>query len=353
MSLIRKGRYYWLDCRIRNKRYRRSLHTTHRTIALARYGEKLEELQAEFRNERTCLIDFKKKYIEWAWTSKPASALREQQRLYKIVQFLVEVCRIVYLDEITPYHIEQLKAWLRKEKRSHKAIKSPKTVNMYLQTFRCMLYRAIDWELYDKPNPMKKVRFLKHENPVRGLSDKDLAKVLDEAKRISENPRSRLQALFYDLCVFALNTGMRRSEVLNLTWKDVKGDTAEIIGKGRKRRIVPLNETSRNILRKYLTKTEYVFDLDNRNLPTLFTKTTERIKRETGIDFHFHLLRHSFTTALVERGVDFITIGSILGHSKTTMSMLYSHTSEEKKKKAVELLDTLSDTVKGNSSITP
>ena len=338
MSLIKRGRFYWLDIRIKGRRYRRSLHTTHRTVALARYGKVLEQLQSEFGNERIRLIDFKKKYLEWAWSSKPASASREQQRLYKIVQFLVEVCGIVYLDEITPYHIEQLKAWLRKEKRSHKAIKSPKTVNMYLQTLRCMLYRAIDWEVYDKPNPMKKVRFLKHENPVQGLSNEDLARVLEEAKRISENPRSKLQSMFYDLCIFALNTGMRRSEILNLTWKDVKGDVADIIGKGRKRRIVPLNETSRNILRKYPTKTEYVFDLDNRNLPTLFTKTTERIKRETGINFHFHLLRHSFTTALVERGVDFITIGSILGHSRMTMSMLYSHTSEEKKKKAVDIL---------------
>jgi site-specific recombinase XerD len=41
----------------------------------------------------------------------------------------------------------------------------------------------------------------------------------------------------------------------------------------------------------------------------------------------------------LEKGVDFVTIGSILGHSKITTSLIYSHTDMEKKKKAVDLLE--------------
>lgn len=67
-------------------------------------------------------------------------------------------------------------------------------------------------------------------------------------------------------------------------------------------------------------------------------KSIERIRKKTGIDFHFHLLRHYFTTSLIEKGVDFITIAEILGHSKITMSLIYSHTDKERKKKAVDLL---------------
>lgn len=333
MSLIRKpNKIYWLDIRIKGKRYRRSLHTTQKTLALARYGEKREELMAEFGKGRIRFVDFKKQYLEWAWSAKSKSALREEQRLAKVSTFF-STLEIRFLDDITPYHIEQLKAELRKRKLS------PKTINMYLQNLRCMFYRAIDWEVYDKLNPLKKVRFFKCENSIQALSKEELERVLQEARRISENPRSKLQALFYDLAVFALNTGMRRSEVLNLTWKDVKSDSAEITGKGDKKRVCPLNSTAMGIIQKQPQRSAYVFDLENRDVPTLFTKTTERIKRETGIDFHFHLLRHSFTTTLVEKGVDFITIGSILGHSKMTMSILYSHTSEEKKKKAVSLLE--------------
>ena len=50
------------------------------------------------------------------------------------------------------------------------------------------------------------------------------------------------------------------------------------------------------------------------------------------------LCRHYFATTLLERGVDIVTISSILGHSKMMTSLLYSHTDREKKKAAVEQL---------------
>lgn len=332
MSLIRRGRYYWLDIRLGGKRIRRSLHTTHKTIALARYGEKREELESELGGAKVRFADFCDKYLEWAWSSKPLSALREEQRLRKVRAFFGDL-KIVFLDDITPYHVEQLKIKLSNEKLSKT------TINMYLQLLRGMIYKAIDWEIYHKPNPMKKIRFFRRERPIQGLSEEELMKVLEEAKRISEKPRSKFQKLFYDLCIFALNTGMRRSEILNLSSKDIKSDFAIVKGKGGKTRMIPLNKIAIDIIQKQPRRSEYIFNIKNRNSATLFVKTTDRIKRETEVDFHFHLLRHSFTTSLVERGIDFITIGSILGHSKTTMSMLYSHTSEEKKKKAVSLLE--------------
>ena len=49
-------------------------------------------------------------------------------------------------------------------------------------------------------------------------------------------------------------------------------------------------------------------------------------------------LRHYFTSSLIEQGVDFITVAEILGHSKTMVSLGYTHTSKERKKRAVDLL---------------
>ena len=70
---------------------------------------------------------------------------------------------ILFLEDITPYHIEQLKAELKKTgliKDPEKAKELSKaTVNRYLQILRGMFYKAIDWEIYKKPNPVKKVRF--------------------------------------------------------------------------------------------------------------------------------------------------------------------------------------------------
>jgi len=340
MSLIRKpNKIYWLDTKIKGRRYRRSLHTSHKTIALARYGDKLEALQAEFGDERIRLIDFAKKYMEWAWSSKPASALREQQRLYKIVQFLVEVCRIVYLDEITPYHIEQLKAELNKRKLS-KA-----TINRYLQILRGLFYKAIDWEVYDKPNPLKKIRFYREESRQEALSDDELKKILNASKAISANPQSKLQKAFHDICLLAINTGMRKSEVLNLTVKSVKGNTVRIKGKGDKVRVIPLNEQARQVITKNRLRMEfdnpkddYVFDVPNRHQPDLFRRTIMQIRKMTGVAFHFHRLRHTFASRLLSKGVDIVTIGEILGHSQKMTSLLYSHTNEEQMRKAVDTI---------------
>lgn len=342
MSLIKRGKYYWLDIRIKRKRIRRSLHTAHKTIALARYGEKKEELESELGGKKIRFSDFCDKYLEWAWSSKPLSAKREQQRLRKIQEFF-QGMEIVYLDDITPYHIEQLKAKLLEngltQYEPKKGGVSKTTVNLYLQTLRGLFYKAIDWEVYHEPNPVKKVRFFKREGGITPLSAEDLTKVLESVRKISEKPRSRLQALFYDLVIFGLNTGMRRAEVLNLTFKSVKEDTATVKGKGGKVRSIPLNKTAMEIIQKQPRKSGYVFDLENKHLPTLFTKTTDRIKRETGVNFHYHLLRHNFASSLLEKGVDILTIAELLGHSKFTMSLIYSHTDDKRKKRAVRLLE--------------
>lgn len=332
MSISKHGKIYWLDIRVKGKRIRRSLHTTNKFEALDRYAPLREKLLEKHLGEKVKFSDFCKKYLDWAQSSKPASAPREEQRLKKI-QGLFNGLEIIYLDDITPYHIEQLKAELKKRKLS-KA-----TINRYLQILRGLFYRAIDWEIYKKPNPLKKIRFYKEERTIQGLSGKDISKVLDAARNISTSPNSPLQKIFYDLCILALNTGMRKSEILDLEWKDIKGDEVEIIGKALKRRTVPLNSTARGIIEKQPKKNEHVFDISNRHQQDLFRRTIGQIRKKTGIDFHFHLLRHSFTTRLIEKGIDFVTVGELLGHSKISTSLIYSHTDKEKKKKAVDLLE--------------
>ena len=331
MSISKHGKTWWLDIRIKGKRIRRSLRTENRNEALARYAPLREKLLEKHLGDKVKFSDFCKKYLDWAWSSKPASAPREEQRLRKI-QDLFQGLEIVYLDDITPYHIEQLKAELKKRKLS-KA-----TINRYLQILRGLFYRAIDWEIYRKPNPLKKIRFYKEERTIQGLSGKDLARVLDAAKNISTSPWSPLQKVFYDLCILALNTGLRKSEILDLKWKDIRGEAVRIKGKGEKVRTVPLNKLSYTIIYKQPRKSEFVFDLPNRSQPDILRRTVYQVKKRTGIDFHFHQFRHSFASRLIEKGVDIITVSSLLGHSKVFTSLIYTHTDEKRKKEAVDLL---------------
>ena len=131
---------------------------------------------------------------------------------------------------------------------------------------------------------------------------------------------------------------MRKSEILNLRWKDVNSNELTVKGKSDKVRAVPLNKAARGIIENQSKKTEYIFDIPNRHQQDLLRRTVNQVKKRSQEDFHFHLLRHYFTTSLIERGVDFITISEILGHSKLTTSLIYGHTDKERKKSAVEAL---------------
>ena len=83
---------------------------------------------------------------------------------------------------------------------------------------------------------------------------------------------------------------------------------------------------------------EVAFERVSKLAQDLLRRTVNRVKKRSGVGFHFHLLRHYFATSLIEKGVDFITISEILGHSKLTTSLIYSHTDKERKKRAVEAI---------------
>lgn len=331
MSLIKRGHIYWIDLRVSGKRIRKSLHTDDKLLALYKYKEEKDRIILEYSGKKVGLSSFCDKYLEWAWTSKPASTPRESQRLNKIKEFFTGL-GIIYLNDITPYHVEQLKA----ELKSRGLAKS--TINGYLQILRGMFNRAIAWEVYDKQNPLKRVRFLKAFPNINPLSKSDVEKILDVAWEVSMNPKNPLQKVLHDLILFAVNTGMRRSEILNLKWKDIREDEIIVKGKGEKVRSVPINITVRTILGRQPPKDKYIFDIPNRHQQDLFQWSMKKIGERVGRKIHFHLFRHYFASHLIERGVDIITVGAILGHSKTIISLGYMHTDKDRKQKAVDTI---------------
>jgi len=127
MALRKVGEYYWLDIYIGGKRVRRSLKTSNKFEALNEYKKVKDKLLAEYRGGDVKFADFAKKYLDWAWSSKPASADREQQRLKKIQAFFEDL-GILFLSDITPYHVEQLKAHLLEKGR---VIKAPDVFVIY------------------------------------------------------------------------------------------------------------------------------------------------------------------------------------------------------------------------------
>ncbi len=138
---------------------------------------------------------------------------------------------------------------------------------------------------------------------------------------------------------------MRKSEILELMWKDVdfKRRFIRVVRpKNNRQRKIPMNSTVECELKNLLRNgTDYVFTQ---------LRSTERLKcivtafktacRNAGIvGLWFHDLRHTFATNLVMNGVDLVTVKEILGHSDISMTVRYSHPSDKRKMDAVEGLD--------------
>ena len=125
---------------------------------------------------------------------------------------------------------------------------------------------------------------------------------------------------------------MRVSEVCNLKIADI--DSKRMIinimqAKGKKDRIVPLSETILNILRAYYAEykpKEYLFN-GMSSLQYSHRSCNNIVKHYIGKDYHFHLLRHSSFTSLLESGVDLRLIQKMAGHSSSKTTERYTHVS--------------------------
>ena len=101
--------------------------------------------------------------------------------------------------------------------------------------------------------------------------------------------------------------------------------------KGRKSRFVPLSPTVLSLLREYFKEyrpKEYLFN-GKFDLRYSHRSCNEIVKKYIGKDYHFHLLRHSSFTALLEAGTDLRVIQTVVGHSSSKITEVYTHVSNQ------------------------
>ncbi|HCP10161.1 MAG TPA: integrase [Thermodesulfobacterium commune] len=118
---------------------------------------------------------------------------------------------------------------------------------------------------------------------------------------------------------------MRKKEILSLKWNNVKLDLKCIIlelweTKNKRRYVVPLNQKAWKVIKRRLAervpKCEYVFYRNGKKVNSI-KRAFENALRRAGIeDFHFHNLRHTFASRLVQKGVDLYVVKELLNHSR-------------------------------------
>ena len=141
------------------------------------------------------------------------------------------------------------------------------------------------------------------------------------------------------LCL-GYSVGLRISEVINLKIDDIDSKRMQINvnnAKGRKDRIVKLTDKILEILRDYYKEYRPIGYLFNGQTKNKYTQSSinKIVKKYLGGKEHYHKLRHSSATAMIENGTNLGVIQKILGHSDIKTTMIYTHISNDFLKQAI------------------
>jgi integrase/recombinase XerD len=234
----------------------------------------------------------------------------------------------INLNKLTALQIEEFKRFLLKNKYGES------TINHHLRNMKAYLNKLKFWELV-KTDIADKIHYFKNcEKERLNFTDEEIKYIFANIK----NP------LFYNICKFALLTGMRKGEITNLQYSDIDfiNRKIKVINKenfktkSRKNRYIPISDSLLEMLLDMHKKDNfknYVFTcksgtkLNNDYITTEFT----RFKKQLNLlnqNHCFHTFRHSFAVNyLNSSGSNIYKLKILLGHAKITTSEIYLRSS--------------------------
>jgi integrase len=333
---------WWVDFRFEQTRYRKRSPENSRAGARA-YEAALRrrlargEIVAIKRglDDRQTFAEFVPKWLEEyvVPNNKPSE---QRTKRYVLAASLVPFFGRKAVSEIGPRDIEQYKAKLMRDGKSHK------TINNRLTILRKCLHTAYDWLKLKGAPP--KIVWLKCPPPRTTY----LAK--EECELLLRNASGTIR----EMILAALRTGMRQGELKGLQWSSIdwvnrslvvrhsQSDYTKSLGspKGNRERHIPLDIDLSEALSARLRTEGYVF-LDGNGQP--FTHKTVSVAlaevcRRAGVrKIGWHVLRHTFASHLAMNGTPLNIVQALLGHSSITTTMRYAHVAPSALRTAIEL----------------
>ncbi|MFZ4772688.1 MAG: tyrosine-type recombinase/integrase [Chlamydiia bacterium] len=205
--------------------------------------------------------------------------------------------------------------------------RSPSTVNRYIASISAVFTHGVKECGWLESNPMLRISKLK-EPPGR---DRLLSP--EEYERLIKASEASKNRYLKTIILIAVTTGMRQGEILSLHWEDIDFDREHIhirTSKNGKSRRVPLDfEVAIHLRTLSLTRsthTAYIFASSTRFGKISIRKAFEEaLKRANIHHFHFHDIRHAYSTYSNMDGGSGITLMTSLGHSSMQMTTRYTH----------------------------
>lgn len=259
--------------------------------------------------------EFKEKYLKYVETN---FAKKTQDNAARVMNSFSAMFGSRDISTLTLVDLEKFK-----EKRRLENV-SDATINIDVRTLKASMQLALDWKLiYDHPfEKAKAIRTIQTEKS--HFSDEEILRLLDVIK----------DEWFARIVKFAILTGLRRGEILNLSWGDYDAKTGTVNiqsspgyrVKGGKMRRIPLQAEGIALLSEIPQgrKDEKIFTREDGSEPAedAVTKKFKRAVKAARLsdDLHFHSLRHTFGTKAANSGVSANVLKAIMGHSniKTT-----------------------------------
>ncbi len=245
-----------------------------------------------------------------------------------------------YIDKFTLSDAYEYLGYLKNVRNNSTATRSRKT--SALKQFYSYLYKKAHLISSD---PMVDLELPKVKNKLpKYLS-------LDESLKLLGSVDSKYQQRDFCIMVLFLNCGMRLSELVGLNIRDYSPEnrTLRLFGKGRKERVIYLNDACIEALEDYLkvrpkvpSEPDAVFlsrnnkRIDKRRVQQIVEENLQRAGL-ANLGISTHKLRHTAATLMYQYGdVDTLVLKNILGHKSIATTEIYTHLSSESLKDAAE-----------------
>ena len=307
MSLKLRNGIYWIDVQINGKRIRESLKTDDKKQAQSLYDIRRAELWQGRMLKAKPKKTFREAAARWLVERAHKKSINEDKDK---INFFLPKLGDRQLSDITRDDIEEL---LPQDVK-------PATRNRYRAFIRAMLRAAErEWDWLDKApvlrteaEPKKRVAFL----------TRDQAEVLIDS--LPEKYRIPVR--------FALLTGLRRSNVFNLTWDKVDLERGMVIveadeAKAGQRILVPLNSAARALLHAMPEPRQGRVWGD---LTRVWCNTWKAATKRAGVPWlRFHDLRHTWASWHAMAGTPLSVLQELGGWHSPQMVQRYAHLSPE------------------------
>lgn len=256
--------------------------------------------------------------------------LAYKRDLLKFRDFLKEKQREKAVEDINKYDILAFLSWQLDDGIA------PSTAARRLSSIKTF-YRFLILEGYLAVNPSADLETPKIRRKLPYILSRE------EVDRLMEQPNVVLPLGIRDRAMLELmyGTGLRVSELLSLQIEDINTTAGFLrcMGKGRKERIIPVNQTSLDWVQRYLVKSRGVLVKNHLERVLFVNANGRKMSRQgffkilscyiekSGVQKKVtpHTLRHSFATHLLENGADLRIVQEILGHADISTTQIYTH----------------------------